>query len=101
MGLEDKIPAGFLLGKVEDIAGWSRSSSMWPATFGLACCAIEMMAAGTSRYDISRFVMVVFRTSPRQATLLIIAERLSPQMAPVLCTMFELVAITNWDIAIG
>src|SRR5699024_8025932 len=55
MGLEEKIPSGFLLGKVEDLAGWVRSSSMWPVTFGLACCAIEMMAAGAPRFDVARF----------------------------------------------
>ena|SRR5699024_1594697 len=101
MGLEDKIPAGFLLGKVEDIAGWSRSSSMWPATFGLACCAIEMMAAGTSRYDISRFGMEVFRASPRQADLLIIAGRVSHKMAPVMRTVYDQMADPKWVIAMG
>src|SRR5699024_12281393 len=83
MGLEEKIPSGFLLGKVEDLAGWVRSSSMWPVTFGLACCAIEMMAAGTPRFDVARFGMEVFRAAPRQADLMIIAGRVRHKMAPV------------------
>lgn len=61
MGLEEKLPAGFLLTTVEKAVGLARKSSMWPVTMGLACCAIEMMAAGTPRFDISRFGMEVFR----------------------------------------
>ena len=65
MGLEEKIPSGIVLTSVEKVVNWSRKSSLWPATFGLACCAIEMMAMAASRYDISRFGAEVFRGSPR------------------------------------
>ena len=71
MGLEEKLPAGVLLTSVEKVAGYARKGSLWPATFGLACCAIEMMATGGPRYDIARFGMEVFRASPRQADLMI------------------------------
>ncbi len=66
MGLED-LNHNFLTGSLEKFVNWSRKSSTWPASFGLACCAIEMMATGASRFDISRFGMEVFRGSPRQA----------------------------------
>ena len=84
MGLEEKIPAGFALTSVENLAGYMRKNSLWPATFGLACCAIEMMAFGGGRYDAARFGMEVFRASPRQADLMIVAGRISNKMAPVL-----------------
>jgi len=84
MGLEEKLPSGFLLTTVEKLAGYMRKNSLWPATFGLACCAIEMMAAGAGRYDLARFGMEVFRASPRQADLMIVAGRVSNKMAPVL-----------------
>src|SRR5690606_3894298 len=69
MGIEEA-PSGFLLTTIEDLAGYLRKASLWPVTFGLACCAIEMMAAGASRFDLSRFGMEVFRASPRQADLM-------------------------------
>ena len=65
MGLEEKLPSGFLLTTVEKLAGYMRSNSLWPATFGLACCAIEMMGTGAPHYDLARFGMEVFRASPR------------------------------------
>ena len=74
-GLEEKLPAGVLLTSVEKLVNWSRKCSLWPATFGLACCAIEMMATGAGRYDLARFGMEVFRPTPRQADLMIIAGR--------------------------
>ena len=67
MGLEEKLPSGFALTTVEKLVGYMRKNSLWPATFGLACCAIEMMAVTTGRYDLARFGMEVFRGSPRQA----------------------------------
>src|SRR5690625_7001256 len=89
MGLEEKLPAGFLLTTVESLAGWIRKSSMWPATFGLACCAIEMMTSGAPRFDLARFGMEVFRASPRQADLMIVAGRVSQKMAPVLRQIYD------------
>ena len=85
MGLVDNVRneglAGFqdnfLTSKLEDLVQWSRSRSSWPASFGLACCAIEMMATGAAHYDISRFGMEVFRASPRQADIMIVAGRVS------------------------
>ena len=73
MGLEEQLPAGILLGTVEKIAGYVRKNSLWPATFGLACCAIEMMASAQAHYDLSRFGSEVFRSSPRQSDLMIVA----------------------------
>src|SRR5665811_2417625 len=84
MGVEDKIPAGFMLSTVEYVAGYSRLHSVWPATFGLACCAIEMMAVGSPDYDISRFGMEYFQATPRTADLIVVAGRVSQKMAPVL-----------------
>ena len=77
MGLEEKLPSGFALSTVEGLAGYMRKASLWPATFGLACCAIEMMTFGGPKYDSSRFGMEVFRASPRQADLMIVAGRVS------------------------
>ena len=89
MGLEEKIPSGILLTSVEKIVNWSRKSSLWPATFGLACCAIEMMAAGGPKHDLARFGMEVFRASPRQADLMIVAGRVSQKMAPVVRQIYD------------
>ena len=89
---------GFLLGKLAD---WSREKSLWPATFGLACCAIEMMAAGAGRYDLARFGMEVFRASPRQADLMIVSGRVSQKMAPVLRTIYDQMPEPKWVISMG
>src|SRR3954451_9548942 len=89
MGLEEKLPSGFLLTTVEQAAGWVRKASVFPATFGLACCAIEMMTTGAGRYDLARFGMEVFRGSPRQAALMIVAGRVSQKMAPVLRQIYH------------
>jgi NADH-quinone oxidoreductase subunit B len=101
MGLEEKVPGGVLLTSVEGIVNWSRKSSLWPATFGLACCAIEMMASGGGRYDLARFGMEVFRASPRQADLMIVAGRVSNKMAPVLRQIYDQMAEPKWVIAMG
>ena len=100
MGIEDA-PSGFLLTSVENLAGYFRKASLWPVTFGLACCAIEMMAAGTSRFDLSRFGMEVFRASPRQADLMIVAGRVSQKMAPVVRQVYDQMAGPKWVIAMG
>ena len=91
VGIEEKLPAGFLLTTVEKLAGYIRKSSLWPATFGLACCAIEMMATGAGRYDLARFGMEVFRASPRQADLMIVAGRVSQKMGPVSAMVVNLI----------
>ena len=101
MGLEEKLPTGIVLTSVEKLAGYMRKSSLWPATFGLACCAIEMMAAGAGRYDLARFGMEVFRASPRQADLMIVAGRVSNKMAPVLRQIYDQMAAPKWVIAMG
>ena len=101
MGLEEKLPSGFALTSVEKLAGYMRKNSLWPATFGLACCAIEMMAAGAGRYDLARFGMEVFRASPRQADLMIVAGRVSNKMAPVLRQIYDQMAEPKWVIAMG
>jgi NADH-quinone oxidoreductase subunit B len=101
MGLEEKLPSGILLTTVEKVAGYARKGSLWPATFGLACCAIEMMAAGGARYDLARFGMEVFRASPRQADLMIVAGRVSQKMAPVVRQIYDQMPNPKWVIAMG
>src|SRR5437588_371412 len=101
MGLEEKLPSGVLLTTVEKLVNWTRKSSLWPATFGLACCAIEMMATGTGRYDIARFGMEAFRASPRQADLMIVAGRVSQKMAPVVRQIYDQMANPKWVLAMG
>jgi NADH-quinone oxidoreductase subunit B len=101
MGIEEKLPSGFMLSTVEGLAGYMRKSSLWPATFGLACCAIEMMATGTGRYDIARFGMEAFRASPRQADLMIVAGRVSQKMAPVVRQVYDQMANPKWVLAMG
>src|SRR4029450_341487 len=101
MGIEEKVPTGILLTTVEKLVNWSRKSSFWPATFGLACCAIEMMATGAAHYDLSRFGMELFRASPRQAALMIVAGRVSQKMAPVLRQVYDQMAEPKWVISMG
>jgi NADH-quinone oxidoreductase subunit B len=87
--------------RVETLVNWARSRSSWPANFGLACCAIEMMAAGGAHYDLSRFGMEVFRASPRQADIMIVAGRLSQKMAPVLRQVYDQMMEPKWVISMG
>ena len=101
MGIEEKLPSGFLLSTVEDLAGYFRKGSLWPATFGLACCAIEMMTTGGPRYDLARFGMEVFRASPRQADLMIVAGRVSQKMAPILRQVYDQMPNPKWVISMG
>jgi len=100
MGLED-LQHNFLTARLEDVVKWARRSSVWPVTFGLACCAIEMMAVGTADFDISRFGMEVFRASPRQADLMIVAGRVSQKMAPVLRQVYDQMMEPKWVISMG
>ncbi|MEN3357309.1 MAG: NADH-quinone oxidoreductase subunit [Mycobacteriales bacterium] len=101
MGLEEKLPSGVLLVGVEKLVNWTRKSSLWPATFGLACCAIEMMTTGGPRYDLARFGMEVFRASPRQADLMIVAGRVSQKMAPVLRQIYDQMVEPKWVLSMG
>ena len=101
MGLEEKVPSGVLLSTVEGLAGYFRKASLWPATFGLACCAIEMMTSGGPRYDLARFGMEVFRASPRQADLMIVAGRVSQKMAPVLRQIYDQMPEPKWVLSMG
>ena len=99
MGLESEIPV--LTTTVEKMVQWARRSSIWPVTFGLACCAIEMMSMSCSRYDIARFGAEVFRASPRQADLMIVAGRVSNKMAPVLRQVYDQMVEPKWVISMG
>ena len=101
MGIEEKLPSGVLLTTVEGVAGYMRKASFWPATFGLACCAIEMMTTGGPKYDLARFGMEVFRASPRQADLMIVAGRVSQKMAPVLRQIYDQMPDPKWVLAMG
>jgi NADH-quinone oxidoreductase subunit B len=86
---------------VEKMVNWARKSSIWPVTFGLACCAIEMMSMSASRYDIARFGAEVFRGSPRQSDLMIVAGRLSRKMAPALRRIYDQMPEPKWVISMG
>ena len=101
MGLEEQLPNGFLLTKVEQLVNWSRKSSVWPAQFGLACCAFEMMAVGGPRFDIARFGMERFSATPRQADLMIVAGRVSNKMAPVLRQIYDQMPEPKWVLSMG
>jgi len=101
MGIEEKIPDGILLTTVAKVLNTARKNSVWPAQFGLACCAIEMMAVGGPRFDIARFGMERFSASPRQADLMIVAGRVSQKMAPVLRQIYDQMPEPKWVLAMG
>jgi len=102
MGVEQKTgEMGVITTTLEKMVNWSRTNSMWPMLFGLACCAIEMMGAQTATYDMSRFGMELMRASPRQADLMIVAGRVSQKMAPVLRNLYDLMPEPKWVIALG
>lgn len=104
MGLEnhfmDVLPE-VLTTRIDDLINWSRKSSLWPVTFGLACCAIEMMAVTSARFDVARFGAEVFRASPRQADLMIVSGRVSRKMAPVLRRVYDQMPEPKWVISMG
>ncbi len=91
----------FLVAPLEHLINWARGNSLWPAQFGLACCAIEMMSTAASRYDVARFGMEVFRASPRQSDVMIVAGRCSQKMAPVLRTIYDQMLEPKWVVAMG
>jgi NADH-quinone oxidoreductase subunit B len=101
MGITQQDKTPFLVAKLEDLINWARQSSLWPAQFGLACCAIEMMSTAASRFDMARFGMEVFRASPRQSDVMIVAGRVSHKMAPVLRTIYDQMLEPKWVIAMG
>jgi len=90
-----------LLTTLEQVVNWGRKYSLWPMTFGLACCAMEMIAAGAPRFDIARFGAEVFRGSPRQCDLMIVSGRVSNKMAPVVKRLYEQMPYPKWVIAMG
>jgi NADH-quinone oxidoreductase subunit B len=96
-------PAGqpYVLARLDELVNWARRNSLWPLTFGLACCAIEMMAAAASRFDVSRFGAEVFRPSPRQADVMIVAGRVSTKMGPVLRQIYDQMPNPKWVISMG
>jgi NADH-quinone oxidoreductase subunit B len=102
MGIETKLgDFGVVTTTLEEALNWGRKSSIWPLLFGLACCAIEMMAVGISRFDVARFGAELFRASPRQADLMIVSGRVSNKMAPVLKRLYEQMPEPKWVIAMG
>ena len=96
-------PAGqpFVLAQLDELVSWARRNSVWPLTFGLACCAIEMMGSAASRFDIARFGAEVFRPSPRQADVMIVAGRVSTKMGPVLRQIYDQMPNPKWVISMG
>src|SRR5437879_704733 len=100
MPIEGILEKGFVTTSLDALINWSRNGSMWPMTFGLACCAIEMMHAGAARYDLDRFG-VVFRPSPRQSDVMIVAGTLCNKMAPALRKVYDQMAEPRWVISMG
>ncbi len=99
--LEEELRRNILLTSVDFMLNWARRSSLWPVNFGLACCAFEMIATAASRFDISRFGMEIFRASPRQADLMIVAGTLTWKMAPQLRRIYDQMAEPKWVLAMG
>jgi NADH-quinone oxidoreductase subunit B len=101
MGLEERLPEGIALTTVSQAVSWARQNSIFPLLFGLACCAIEMMATFASRYDLGRFGAEVYRASPRQADLMIVSGRVSRKMAPIVRQLYEQMPAPKWVISMG
>lgn len=100
MGITDLVKPGFYVTSVENVFNWARAGSLWPMSFGLACCAVEMMHSAASRYDLDRFG-VIFRPSPRQSDLMIVAGTLCNKMAPALRKVYDQMAEPRWVISMG
>ncbi len=100
MGVEQPLGDNVVTTSLDFVVNWARRSSIWPMTFGLACCAIEMMATGASKFDLDRFG-IIFRASPRQADCIIIAGTVTKKMLPVIKTVYEQMPEPKWVIAMG
>ncbi len=101
MGKENLQPAIVQFAPLDKLLSLGRANSLWPMTFGLACCAIEMMAAGAARFDLARFGAEVFRPSPRQCDVMIVAGTISKKMAPAVQTLYDQMPEPKWVIAMG
>ena len=99
--LQNKFEKNFLITTVDYVFNWARKSAVWPMTFGLACCAIEMIASSTARFDIARFGSEVFRPSPRQSDLMIVAGTVTLKMAPVVKRIYDQMPDPKWVISMG
>ena len=99
--IENRYENNFVISTVDYVFNWARKSALWPLTFGLACCAIEMIASSTARFDIARFGAEVFRPSPRQADLMIVAGTVTLKMAPVLKRVWDQMPNPKWCISMG
>ena len=100
MGIEGRLEEGFVTTTADKLINWARTGSLWPMTFGLACCAVEMMHAGAARYDLDRFG-IVFRPSPRQSDVMIVAGTLVNKMAPALRKVYDQMPEPRWVISMG
>jgi NADH-quinone oxidoreductase subunit B len=101
VGIDGLFEKGFVTTSADKVINWARTGSIWPLTFGLACCAVEMMHAAATRYDLDRFGWGVFRGSPRQADLMIVAGTLTNKMAPALRKVYDQMAEPRWVISMG
>ena len=99
--LADAPLPGVVVTTVDKVFNWARKSSLWPMTFGLACCAIEMMAAGASRFDMDRFGAGIFRATPRQSDLMLVAGSVTEKMAPIIRRLYDQMPEPKWVIAMG
>ena len=99
--IEGVFKEGFVTTSYDKVVNWAKTGSVWPMTFGLACCAVEMMHAAAARYDISRFGAEVFRPSPRQSDLIIVAGTLTNKMAPAFRKVYDQMAEPRWVISMG
>jgi len=99
--LQNRFEKNFMISTVDYVFNWARKSALWPMTFGLACCAIEMIASSTARFDIARFGSEVFRPSPRQSDLMIVSGTVTLKMAPVVKRIYEQMPEPKWVISMG